>query len=90
MDSTRFKRELLPNAIDYFDGIGNPLKGSGTWRSALCPFHNDHRPSLRVLVERGAYCCMACGAKGGDLLSFHMERTGKGFIEAARDLGAWE
>ena len=33
---------------------------------------------------------MTCGAKGGDVLAFHMQRHGLRFIEAARALGAWE
>jgi len=33
---------------------------------------------------------MACGAKGGDILAFHMERYGFNFVEAVKALGAWE
>jgi hypothetical protein len=32
---------------------------------------------------------MACGAKGGDVLAFHMQLNGLGFIAAAKSLGAW-
>ena len=45
------------------DGID--LRGSGTDRSARCPFHDDRTASLSVNVEKNAYLCHACGAKGG-------------------------
>jgi DNA primase len=85
-----FERTGLPEPVDYFEKSGVPLIGRGSWRSALCPFHNDHSPSLRVNTETGAFRCMACGAKGGDVLAFHRKRYGLSFVQAARDLGAWE
>jgi DNA primase len=63
---------------------------SGEWRSAVCQFHDDTRPSLRVRLDTGGFRCMACGAHGGDVLAFHMQRYGLTFIEAAKALGAWE
>jgi len=33
---------------------------------------------------------MACGAHGGDVLAFHRQLHGMSFVQAARDLGAWE
>jgi len=84
-----FVRSALPSSVRYFEAIGNPLRGCGAWRNALCPFHGDTRPSLRVRVETGAFRCMVCGIHGGDVLAFHMRRTGKRFADAARDLGAW-
>ena len=86
----RFKREVLPEPLSYFERIGLRLIGRGAWRSGLCPFHDDHNPSLRVNAETGAFRCMACGAKGGDVLAFHRLRHGLSFMQAARDLGAWE
>ncbi len=90
MNGGRFARELIPDALGYFvDREGLRLIGRGAWRSALCPFHDDHAPSLRVNAESGAYRCMACGAKGGDVLDFHRARHSRSFVQAARDLGAW-
>jgi DNA primase len=90
MSRAAFARELLPAPADYFDRFGPRLKGRGTWRDAVCPFHDDTRPSLRINVERGYWRCMACGARGGDVLAFHKQRTGLGFADAARELGAWK
>lgn len=85
-----FRRELLPLPLEYFASAGVRLQGSGVWRSTICPFHNDKNPSLRIRPDTGAFRCMVCGSRGGDILSFHMLRHGMSFKAAARDLGAWE
>jgi DNA primase len=83
-------RHRLPDPTGYYGArAGLRLIGRGSWRSALCPFHDDHRPSLRVNVTSGAFRCMVCGAKGGDVLAFHQQRHGLRFVEAAKALGAW-
>ena len=87
--AAHFKREALPDPLSYFEGLGVRLIGRGPWRSTLCPFHDDHHPSLRVNVDSGAFRCMACGAKGGDVLDFHRQQYALGFKEAAQALGAW-
>lgn len=85
----KFSRKALPDAITYYEKQNIQLKGSGQWRDAICPFHADTKPSLRINIERGAYRCMVCGARGGDVLAFHMHKHGLGFIQAAKSLGAW-
>lgn len=89
MKNSKFKREQLPSAVEYFSSHDLTLKGTGAWRDAVCPFHDDTKPSLRVRADSGAYRCMVCGAHGGDILSFHINRTGLSFVQAAKDLGAW-
>ena len=50
-----------------------PLKRSGTNRYVgVCPFHDDHSPSMTVNPTLGIYKCFACGA-GGDVFKFVME-----------------
>ncbi|CAG1023252.1 hypothetical protein MTYM_02305 [Methylococcales bacterium] len=51
---------------------------------------HDHIQELMVRLDSGGFRCMVCGAHGGNVLAFHMQRHGLGFIEAARALGAWE
>jgi DNA primase len=85
----RFSRKDLPSSITYYEKQGVKLKGGGAWRDAICPFHADTKPSLRVNVEKGAYRCMVCGARGGDVLAFHMHKHGLGFIQSAKEIGAW-
>jgi hypothetical protein len=84
-----FAREQLPDAAAYFEGEGLTLKGRGMWRTTECKFHGGS-DSMRVHLDRGAFVCMACGAKGGDLLAYHMATHGMGFVEAAKALGAYQ
>ena len=50
-----------------------PLKRSGTNRYVgVCPFHDDHSPSMTVNPTLGIYKCFACGA-GGDVFKFVQE-----------------
>lgn len=84
-----FDRSRLPDPAGYFEGEGLTLKGPGKWKTAGCAFHGGS-DSLRINVQSGAWVCMAgCGAKGGDVLSYHMQRHGLEFVEASRALGAW-
>lgn len=85
-----FNRKRLPSPAEYYRSQGLKLIGGGEWKSAICPFHLDTRPSLRLRLDTGGFRCMVCGAHGGDVLAFHMKRTGLPFIRAAKDLGAWE
>lgn len=40
-------------------------------------------------MHEGHFCCFSCGAKGGDVLAFVMQRDGLDFKRAAQSLGAW-
>jgi DNA primase len=84
-----FNRRRLPRPAQYYKSQGIVLTGGGEWKNAQCPFHPDRNPSLRVRLDTGGFRCMACGAHGGDVVDFHMQLYGMGFIEAVKDLGAW-
>ena len=85
-----FSRKLLPLSIPYYETQGIKLKtGGSAWQDAICPFHPDTKPSLRINTERGSYRCMVCGARGGDVLAFHQHKHGLNFVEACKQLGAW-
>lgn len=82
-------RERLPEPQEYFASQGLELVGRGAWRTTRCAFHGGS-DSMRVNLRSGGFCCMAgCGARGGDVLAYHMAAQGLGFVEAARALGAW-
>jgi hypothetical protein len=83
-----FNRDNLPDTTDYFEGVGLILTGPGKWKTTRCEFHGGS-DSMRVNTESGAWVCMACGAKGGDVLAYEMQSTGTEFIQAAKALGAW-
>ena len=85
-----FNKSMLPSPEVYFEQQGLRLTGRGEWKNAQCCFHDDYNPSLRVRLDTGGFRCMACGAHGGDVLAFHMQRHGLRFIEAVKELGAWE
>lgn len=84
-----FNREHLPDPIAYFEGQGLKLSSRGKWRTAECTFHGG-RDSMRINTASGAFVCMAgCGARGGDVLAYHMAVNGLEFVAAAKALGAW-
>lgn len=82
-------RSLLPSPLDYYATQNITLKGRAEWRDALCPFHADSSPSLRIHSVKGSFKCMVCEAKGGDIIAFHMAYTGLNFIDTCKALGAW-
>ncbi len=52
---------------------------------ALCPFHNDRRPSLKIYPDNGGWYCFVCGF-GGDGVEFVRRLLGTNALAAARDL----
>lgn len=85
-----FDRTRLPNPEGYYESQGLQFKERrGKWRTTACGFHGS-TDSLRVNLDSGAFVCMAgCGAKGGDVLAYHMAHAGLDFTSAAKELGAW-
>lgn len=87
-----FNRDALPDAQTYFEERGLKLTGPGRskWKTTRCEFHGGS-DSMRVNTKTGAWVCMAgCGAKGGDVLAYHMATDGVDFITAAKELGCWQ
>jgi len=86
----RLNKDLLPEVPMYLSDHGFDYDISKTWSMILCPFHDDKNPSLSINLNLGCFNCFACGAKGGDLIAFHQKFRRLGFIEACKELGAWE
>lgn len=59
------------------------LKKAGVNYKGVCPFHNDHTPSMVVSPSRQTYHCFVCGASG-DVFSFIQNHLNITFIEALR------
>lgn len=80
-------RDQIRRATDIVDLVGSHLQlvRRGHLHLALCPWHEDTRPSLQVDERRQTYKCWVCD-KGGDVFSFVMEREGLSFPEAMRVL----
>ena len=84
-----FDRRNLPDAVSYYESEGLKLTSRGKWRTTECKFHGGS-DSMRINTDSGAFACMAgCGARGGDVLAYHMAQHGLEFVEAAKALGAW-
>jgi hypothetical protein len=85
-----FDRNLLPDAVNYFEGQSLRLSGprSSRWKTTVCQFHGG-TGSMRINIASGGWCCMSCGEKGGDVLAYHLKLHGMEFVEAAKQLGAW-
>lgn len=61
------------------------LQQSGRYLKGLCPFHEEKTPSFFVFPERGTWRCFGCG-RGGDVISFVMERDKANFVQAVESL----
>ena len=59
---------------DVLAHYGITEHGNGDQIKIICPFHNDHKPSCGVNLEKRVYNCFSCDA-GGNALDFvaHME-----------------
>ena len=61
------------------------LKASGDNYTALCPFHNDRKPSLQVTDKKGLFKCFSCGV-GGDAVRFVERYSNVPFKEALLEI----
>ncbi|MGO9919422.1 MAG: DNA primase [Isosphaeraceae bacterium] len=77
----------IKNAVDIVALVGEyvSLRRAGSKYKALCPFHDDHNPSLEVNPERQSFKCWSCGV-GGDIFDFVKNREHVDFPEALRML----
>ena len=80
-------RERLPDPATYYPAqLDNLARATGNgWAACRCPFHDDAHASASANLITGSFRCHACEARG-DLVTFHMRRTGLAFASAVRDL----
>jgi hypothetical protein len=85
-----YEREKLPDPVSYYEYQGLNLRGSlkAPWRTTECRFHGGS-DSMRIKVANGAFRCMACEARGGDVIAYHMAAYCLDFVQASKELGAW-
>lgn len=60
-------------------------QGRGPQKTLLCPFHEETEPSCKVNLEKRAFHCFGCGAKG-NVLDFVAKMENAELPEAARRL----
>ena len=73
----------LRNKLDIVDVISSyiPLTKKGRNYFGLCPFHDDHSPSLSVSPDKQIYKCFVCG-ESGNVFNFVMNYEHISFPEA--------
>lgn len=77
----------VQQANDIVDVISEhvSLKRKGREMAGVCPFHDDHRPSMYVNAEKQIFKCFACGA-GGSVFTFVQMRENLSFPQAIERL----
>lgn len=80
-------KELVRSRTEIVSLIGESLTlqpiAGGREYQALCPFHPDHNPSMRVYPERQTFRCWVCN-EGGDVFTWVMKHENLEFFEALR------
>lgn len=82
-------KEHILEAIDLVALISErvSLVRKGKDYVGLCPFHDDHKPSMSVSPTKRIFKCWSCGA-GGDAIKYVMLRERLTFPEALARLAA--
>jgi len=80
-------RQRVLDATDIVALIGEHLSlhAKGREYVALCPFHDDHKPSMTVSPQKQIFKCFSCGA-GGNAFDFMMRYHGMDFRETLQRL----
>ncbi len=80
-------RDRVLDATDIVRLVGDhcALRAKGREYVCLCPFHDDHKPSMYVVPHKQIYHCFSCGA-GGNAIDFVMGHLGMTFPEALAHL----
>lgn len=75
--------DALRNQADIVNVISHYIKVERYGKSykAICPFHNDHDPSLLITPEKKIYKCFVCG-NGGNVFTFVQNYDKVSFVEA--------
>src|SRR5437763_12851420 len=76
-------KDRVKDATDIVRLVGEhvALKPKGREYVGLCPFHDDHKPSMNVIPTKGIFHCFVCQA-GGDVFSFVQKFHKMDFREA--------
>ncbi|KZX75865.1 hypothetical protein A3715_13955 [Oleiphilus sp. HI0009] len=70
---------------EYLLANGYDLKKSNNKLKMLCPFHDDHNPSMSIDDKTNRFVCWSCGEKG-DIFDFVMKINGDDFFHATKAL----
>lgn len=75
----------IQNAANIVDIIGSyiSLEKKGKNYFCVCPFHDDHNPSMSVNEDKGLFTCFVCH-KTGNVFSFVKDYENVTFLEAVK------
>ena len=79
------KNRIKDYPISEIIGRYIPVTKKGPRHSAVCPFHDDHNPSLSINDEKGFFMCFVDNT-GGDAIKFVQEYKKLDFIDSLRDI----
>lgn len=79
IDSIKSAADIVSVASD----LGMSPKKQGKLWAVVCPFHQDHDPSMKLYPDTGTYHCYVCEAHG-DVFDLVMEVNNCEFIDAAK------
>ena len=77
--------EKIRKSANIVDIISSyvPLTQKGKNYFGVCPFHEDHSPSMSVSEEKQIYKCFSCGA-AGNVFTFVSDYENVKFLEAVK------
>jgi DNA primase len=70
----KLKQEV--SLIDLVQSYGVELKKKGKDLIGLCPFHDDHSPSLVISPDKNLWHCMGACQEGGSVIDWVMKSEG--------------
>ena len=75
----------IRNSVDIVDVVSSYINLTAHCKNyfGVCPFHDDHSPSMCVSKEKQIYTCFVCGATG-NVFQFIKEYENISFAEAVR------
>lgn len=75
----------IRSSVDIVDIISNyiPLTKRGKNHFGVCPFHDDHSPSMSVSKDKQIFTCWSCGATG-NVFKFVQDYENISFMEAVK------
>ena len=75
----------IKNSVNIVDVISSylPLSAKGKNYFGVCPFHDDHSPSMSVSPDKQIYTCFSCGATG-NVIKFIQDYESISFLEALK------
>ena len=82
INAVRAKADIISIVGSYI-----PLTQKGKNYFCVCPFHDDHSPSMSLSTEKQIYKCFSCGASG-NIFTFLSEYENISFKQALEVLAS--